>query len=228
MAAPLPLPLTTLLPQAGDSRYENSPIGNRLHFLSQWWLLALQQAGGRRWWVGGVAVHANRCRSLASWNLFPKSQARLSDSINTLSSSSRPAPTGLEKGDKVFRRVGVAPLRQSLTVFLCPRDRFLWGLEQLSTLVPDKTTTEIIIYGALHNLGSLFSPALLARRLVIPLSGRLTVPAEQMVHLRLPAARDSVSGAAELGLQSLDLLALSRGPGVFLSARVHPWQLKSV
>lgn len=35
-----PLPLTTL-PQAGDNRYENSPIGNRLHFLSQWWLLAL-------------------------------------------------------------------------------------------------------------------------------------------------------------------------------------------
>lgn len=38
-------PSPPLLPQP-DSRYENNLIGNRLHFLSQRPLLALQQAGG--------------------------------------------------------------------------------------------------------------------------------------------------------------------------------------
>lgn len=77
---------------------------------------------------------------------------------------------------------------QSLTVLLCPWDRLLWGLGQLNTLIPDKTTTKIIIYGVLHNLDSLFSPALLARRLVIPCAGGLLSLLNRWCNLRLPGA----------------------------------------
>lgn len=53
------------------------------------------------------------------------------------------------------------------------------------------------------------------------LCGRPPVPAEQMVQPEAPRSLTPVSGVAELGLQSLTLLALSRGPAVFLSAWVH-------
>jgi hypothetical protein len=71
--------------------------------------------------------------------------------INTLFPSVTGQPTQcLHRGDGVYRRAGVGPpFKEKETIAYCPpmsMGQVLQGLSQLTTLVPDKTTTKIIIY----------------------------------------------------------------------------------